>query len=109
MKNINFTQALAALVLTATAATIAPSAIAAESKAVDDIQKTRLEFLNNQSKTVNDIQKTRLEFLNNQSKTVDNVQKNRLEFLNNQSKVVADVPAENDGDMTARSEIVFEF
>ena len=57
MKNQFFT----ALFLTAATVAFAPSANAAESKAADSSQATRLEQLNNQSKSIKDIQSTRLE------------------------------------------------
>ncbi|MBX2863002.1 MAG: hypothetical protein KTR27_05565, partial [Leptolyngbyaceae cyanobacterium MAG.088] len=66
MKNPTITQAFTALLLTAATVAFAPSANAAEAKAVGNIQATRLEQLNNQSKSIKDIQSARLEFLNNQ-------------------------------------------
>ena len=54
MKNFIFS----ALALTAATITFVPSANAAET--VDNIQSTRLEFLENQTKAVEDIQVTRL-------------------------------------------------
>ena len=89
MKNFTIPQAFAALVLIAGVA-IAPAANANETKSVDNIQKYRLEFLENQTKGVENIQKHRLTFLENQSKNVENIQKTRLEFLENQSKGVGD-------------------
>ncbi|MGC1307510.1 MAG: hypothetical protein WA885_09795 [Phormidesmis sp.] len=79
--------------LTFTAATLAslslaPTANAAESKTVNDIHATRLEFLDSQSKSVDNIQKTRLAFLENQTKAVDNVQTTRLEGLDVRAKRV---------------------
>ncbi|MGB7085672.1 MAG: hypothetical protein WBD47_08960, partial [Phormidesmis sp.] len=83
-------QFFSALALTAatlaTSVSLIPAATAAELKDTNNIQATRLEFLNNQTKAVDDIQSTRLEFLNNQTKAVDDIQSTRLEFLSNQTK-----------------------
>lgn len=62
-------QFLAALLLTAATVTFAPSANAAESKAVESIQSTRLEFLNNQTKAIDDVQSARLAGLDARSKS----------------------------------------
>lgn len=91
MKNVNFSQTVATLLLAAATVAIAPSATAAESKAVDDIQKTRLAFLNSQSKAIDNIQKHRIEFLERQDKAVSDIQKHRLEHLNTQSKRVDNI------------------
>lgn len=85
MKNFTAQQAFAALFLTATVA-IAPAANASETKSVDNIQSTRLEFLNNHSKSVDNIQKLCLNHLDTRSKNVESIQKTRLTFLNDKSK-----------------------
>ena len=90
MKNANFSQTIAALLLTAATVAIAPNATAAESKAVDDIQKTRLAFLENSTKAVDDIQDFRLEQLSSSTKAVDDIQKFRLETLSSSTKAVDD-------------------
>ena len=50
MKNLTIQQAFAALALTAATVAISPAANAAETKAVENLQSTRLEFLNSQTK-----------------------------------------------------------
>ncbi len=69
MKN----QFFAALLLTAATVVIAPTANAAESKSVENIQSTRLEQLDSQSKSIKDIQAARLDFLSNQTKAVEDI------------------------------------
>ena len=91
MKNANFSKTLSALFLTAAAIAVAPSATAAESKAIDDIQKTRLEVLSNSTKAVDDIQKTRLAVLESSTKSVDSIQEVRLAQLDNPTKAVEDI------------------
>ena len=63
-------QLFATLFLTAATVAIAPVANAAESKAVEDIQATRLDHLNTQTKAIEDIQAARLDHLNMQTKAV---------------------------------------
>ena len=108
MKNANFSHA-AALLLTVAAIAIAPNANAAESKAVNDIQKTRLEFLENQTKGIDDIQKTRLEFLESQTKGINDIQKTRLAFLENQTKGVDDAWGDSFTGKTSEPTTVFKF
>ena len=80
MKNNFFAALLLTAATIAPIVSLAPTAHAAESKAAQNIQSTRLEFLNNQTKSVKDIQSTRLDFLNNQTKSVKDVQATRLGF-----------------------------
>ena len=56
-------QLLTALFLTAATVAISPVANAAETKAVEDIQSARLEFLNNQTKAIENVHDARLDFL----------------------------------------------
>ena len=91
MKNLTIQQAFAALALTAATVAISPAANAAETKAVENLQSTRLEFLNSQTKAVDDIQATRLTHLDTQTKSIKDIQTTRLEFLNNQTKAVDDI------------------
>lgn len=97
-------QLLTALFLTAATVVIAPIANAAEvkpsdlqalryevldrggSKSVEDIQATRLAFLENQSKAIENLQEARLEHLDSQTKAVDNLQEARLNGLDARSK-----------------------
>lgn len=82
-------QLLSAFVLTAaTFAAIAPVARAAESKAITNIQQTRLEFLENQTKAVENVHQFRLEGLDARDKAITDIQQTRLEFLENQTKAV---------------------
>ncbi len=75
-----------ALLLTAATVAIAPTANAAESKTVENIQATRLEQLNTQTKAVENIQATRLAHLDTQTKAIDNIQAARLAGLDARSK-----------------------
>jgi virulence-associated protein VapD len=96
-------QFFAALFLTAATVVLSPAAQAAESKAVENIQATRLEHLNNQTKAIDNIQSTRLERLNNQTKAVSDIQSTRLERLDMQTKAVDDVQAARLAGLDARS------
>ena len=107
-----------AIALTLTTATIAPVASATDfeptalqqqryetldrggSKAVDNIQSTRLEQLDTQSKAVEDIQSARLEQLDTQSKAVEDIQGARLEALDARTKQQVSTPAEISDDAT---------
>jgi LPS O-antigen subunit length determinant protein (WzzB/FepE family) len=99
-------QLLTALFLTAATLSIAPIANAAQpslqqsryevldragSKAVTNLQMTRLEHLDNQTKAVENLQMTRLEHLDSQTKAVENLQMTRLEHLDSQTKAVENV------------------
>ena len=79
-------QLFTALFLTVATVVIAPSAKATESKAIENIQATRLDILNTQTKAVDNIQATRLDHLNRQSKAVKDIQAARLERLDAQTK-----------------------
>jgi hypothetical protein len=96
-------QFFAALFLTAATVVLSPAAQAAESKAVENIQATRLEFLNNQTKAVDNVQATRLMGLDARSKAVDNVQATRLAGLDARSKAVGNVQAARLMGLDARS------
>jgi hypothetical protein len=97
MKN----QLLTALFLTAATLAIAPVANAAPltlqqsryevldrtgSKSVENLQMTRLDYLNNKTKGIDNLQMTRLDRLDSQTKAVENVHKARLEGLDMRSK-----------------------
>ncbi len=58
---------------------------------VEDIQKTRLNYLENSNKSVEDIQKTRLDYLENSSKSVEDIHITRLDYLENQRKSITSV------------------
>ncbi|ESA38351.1 hypothetical protein N836_02295 [Leptolyngbya sp. Heron Island J] len=58
-------------------------------KAIDNIQATRLDELD--ARTKNSVHKLRLEHLNNQTKAVENIQSARLEALDARTKAVDNI------------------
>ena len=93
-----------------------------DSRSKNSVHKLRIEHLNNQTKAIEDIQATRLTGLDIRQKAVENVQaarldgldarhknsvhKLRIEHLNNQSKAVENIQAERLNALDARTKSV---
>jgi hypothetical protein len=83
MKRLSLTALLltiATLGLSTTA--FGSAAQAAEMAPGENIQATRLAFLNHRGKAIDNIQKTRLDFLSDRGKAVENIQREHLDVLN---------------------------